>query len=105
MERAQLLYKEAGQERSALDLRLLKEIDLEREKIVAAGDGKQASRQSRLYSPISGTVTFVETLKPGDSVNAYQTIVTVADPSSMQLTYAAGGCEGFLAVEPACRSA
>ncbi|OZB91393.1 efflux transporter periplasmic adaptor subunit [Paenibacillus sp. XY044] len=88
VERAQLLYKQARDAGAgAVDLRL-KEIDLERERM-SLQEMKAKLGQSRLYAPVSGTVTFVEKLNAGDNVNAYQAIVTVSDPSKVQLTYVA----------------
>jgi len=38
-----------------------------------------------LTSGIDGEVVFTEDLKPGDAVDAYQTLVTVADPTQLRL--------------------
>ncbi|GIQ64509.1 macrolide-specific efflux protein MacA [Paenibacillus cisolokensis] len=88
VERAQLLYKQAESSgANEIDLRL-REIDLERElKSLKAMEDRLG--QARLVAPIPGVVIFVQTLNTGDSVGAYQPIVTVADPSRVQLTYVA----------------
>ncbi|BBI35339.1 efflux RND transporter periplasmic adaptor subunit [Cohnella abietis] len=39
----------------------------------------------QLYAGIDGQVTFVETLKAGDNVDAYQTLVIIADPSQLRI--------------------
>lgn len=98
LERAGLLYKEATMSgANETDLRL-REIDLEREKI-SYGAMEDRLSQAQLYASISGTVIFVESLKTGDGVNTYQSIITVADPSSMQLSYAAGNAKDLFPVE------
>lgn len=43
--------------------------------------------ESRLTSPISGTVVFVDDLSEGENVDAYHTVITVADPSKLLLQY------------------
>lgn len=98
VERAELLDKQARESgANATDLRL-RRIDLERERLVLASmETRFAS--ARLYSPINGTVIFVQTLNAGDGVAAYQPIVTVADPSSMQLTYTVADAKELIAVE------
>lgn len=99
VERVQLLYKQANLSgANETDLRL-REIDMERERITLGEMEKKLSK-ARLYSPISGTVTYVDSMKAGDYVNAFQPVVTVADPSSLQLTYAAGDAKNVSAVEP-----
>ncbi|THF74066.1 biotin/lipoyl-binding protein [Cohnella fermenti] len=99
VERAQLSYKSAKASGLEGDDLRYKEIDLERETLTLAALEQRLS-QSRLYSPFSGTVTYVDQLKEGDGVSAYQSIVTVADPASMQLTYIAGNAQDLLPVEP-----
>lgn len=98
VERAQLLYKQAeASGANATDLRL-RQIDYEREKI-SLDHMENKLAKARLYSPISGTVTYIQTLNTGDYINAYQPVVTVSDPSSLQLTYVAGDAGDLLPVE------
>ncbi|MFC5529483.1 efflux RND transporter periplasmic adaptor subunit [Cohnella yongneupensis] len=98
VERAELLYKQARLSgANETDLRL-REIDLERENI-SYGSMEDRLSQAQLYAPISGTVIFVDSLKTGDGVNTYQSIITIADPSSMQLSYAAGNAKDLSSVE------
>lgn len=66
----------------------LRELDLKREQM-SLDDMMKRLTKSRLYSPISGIVTFVEKMNAGDYVNAYQNLVSVADPAQLQLTYVA----------------
>jgi RND family efflux transporter MFP subunit len=98
VERVQLLYSEAVQDGVSGIVKRLKEIDLEREQMSLQAMESKLNK-SQLFSPISGTVIYVDSIKTGDRVNAFQTIVTVADPSSMQLTYAASDAKGVLGVE------
>jgi multidrug efflux pump subunit AcrA (membrane-fusion protein) len=88
VERKGLEYKKALIEGSGpIDLRL-REINLEQENMVL--DSMESRfEDSLLYSPITGIVTFVEKLDTGGYINAYQSIITVVDPTSMQLTYIA----------------
>ncbi|WP_407669626.1 efflux RND transporter periplasmic adaptor subunit [Paenibacillus kobensis] len=98
VERTKLLYKQAlAADASSTDIRL-REIDLEREQMsLDAMQGRLD--KSRLFAPISGTVTFVENLNAGDTVNAYQSIVTIADPSNLKLTYVAADSKELFAVK------
>lgn len=98
VERARLLYLEAKtSDASDTDLRL-REIDMERETLQQDNmENKLAS--SRLYAPISGVVIFAESLNEGEYVNAFQTIITVADPTDMQLTYVAAESKDLLPIE------
>ncbi|SFF08305.1 RND family efflux transporter, MFP subunit [Paenibacillus catalpae] len=98
VERVQLLYSEAVRDGASGTDKRLKEIDLEREQLSLQAMESRLHK-SQLFSPISGTIIFVDSIKTGDRVNAYQTIVTVADPSSMQLTYAASDAKDVLGVE------
>lgn len=98
VERVQLLYSEAVRDGASGTDKRLKEIDLEREQLSLQAMESRLHK-SQLFSPISGTVIFVDSIKTGDRVNAYQTIVTVADPVSMQLTYVASDAKDVLGVE------
>lgn len=42
---------------------------------------------TRVRAQISGTVTFVANVTPGDYVDAYRTLVTVSDPRELRLVY------------------
>ncbi|WP_180960471.1 efflux RND transporter periplasmic adaptor subunit [Neobacillus cucumis] len=44
---------------------------------------------SKIISPINGVVSYLSDLKPGDQVEAYQSIVQVADTTNLQLKYTA----------------
>jgi RND family efflux transporter MFP subunit len=98
VERTQLLYRQAKNNgANETDLRL-REIDMIREqKSLQAMKGRLDKAQ--LYAPISGVVIFVQALNTGDSVGAYQPIVTVADPRDVQLTYVASESKDLQALE------
>jgi len=99
VERTQLLYKQALSDdgANATDRRL-REIDLEREQKSLQAMERRLDK-ARLHATISGIVIFVQTLNTGDTVGAYQPIVTVADPDSVQLTYVASESADLLALE------
>ena len=48
---------------------------------------KTELQRARLVSPIDGQVVYVTNTKLGEYVNAYQTLVRVADPTQLQLRY------------------
>jgi len=98
-ERAQILFEQAV--RNGLtgpDLRL-HEIDLERERI-ALEELEDRLNRSRLVAPFDGVVTFVADIHPGETINAYQPLVTVSDPAQVQLTYVASSASELLGVHP-----
>ncbi|WP_171056410.1 efflux RND transporter periplasmic adaptor subunit [Paenibacillus sinopodophylli] len=81
--RAKLAYKQAklGEDSDAIDIAQLQmEIEaLKLERLMEAFNSKQ------LVAGIDGQVTFVEELKEGDFVEAYQTLVIVSDPSKLRV--------------------
>lgn len=98
VERARLLYKEArASGAGGVDLRL-REIDLEREQKMLESMETRLGK-ARLHATISGTVIFVASLKEGDTVGAFQPIVTIADPDSVQLTYVAAESKELFGLE------
>lgn len=44
-------------------------------------------QKTKLVSSISGIVTYMDTLKTGDPVTAYKSVITVSDPNKVQLVY------------------
>lgn len=98
VERAQLLYRQAKSSgANDTDLRL-REIDLERE-LKSLRMMVNRLDKAQLIASISGVVIFVQSLNTGDAVGAYQPIVTVADPGSVQLTYVAAESKELHALE------
>ncbi|WP_246066844.1 efflux RND transporter periplasmic adaptor subunit [Paenibacillus koleovorans] len=64
----------------------LKMIDVESAQIQM--DQLQAQlERTKLVSPLAGVITYLDASKPGDTITAYKTLVTVADPTQVQLVY------------------
>ncbi|MCX7711711.1 MAG: efflux RND transporter periplasmic adaptor subunit [Clostridia bacterium] len=78
-----LTPKEAQDMKTSLNLQ---QIDLENAKIELEEFNNQL-KKANMTSPIDGIITFIEDLKPGDSVEAYKKVVTVSDPSKLQIYY------------------
>lgn len=85
LQRAQINYERAvqGTDEYAKKLAAI-EVNVETTKLEAV---QKQLAASRLTAPVDGQVTFVETIKPGDSVEAYKPLVTVADPAKLQVVY------------------
>lgn len=90
LKRSQILYEDAklnyeimGGSRTSLDLA---ELDLETNRIKLERLRDELEK-SRIVSPIDGIVVYIAGIKQGDYVNAYQTVIRVADPTQLQLRY------------------
>ena len=59
-----------------------------------SGVQKQINR-SKLISSISGQVIFVDEINPGDRITTYKTVVTIADPSRLNLQYSGDKMDKF----------
>ncbi|MFD2370968.1 efflux RND transporter periplasmic adaptor subunit [Brevibacillus sp. GCM10020057] len=55
--------------------------------------------ETRLVSPIDGTVLFVSNVQVGDEVDAYQKLVTVGDPTKLHVLYSAPDKEALKDVQ------
>lgn len=98
VERAGIQYEQAV--RAGLtggDLRM-KEIDLERERLSLDALEQQLER-SRLTAPFDGEITYVADLSAGDAVVGYSTLVMLADPSQVRLTYSATSSTDLFSVQ------
>lgn len=73
-------------------------LDVKREELKLEELERQL-RNTTLVSKMGGVVTFVDTLKSGDPVTAFQTLVTVSDPTQMQLVYETASVETLTAVQ------
>jgi multidrug efflux pump subunit AcrA (membrane-fusion protein) len=51
--------------------------------------------KSRLISPVSGEIVFIDKLNVGDYVNARKTVITVEDPSKLSLQYTGDNASEF----------
>ncbi|WP_179089824.1 efflux RND transporter periplasmic adaptor subunit [Paenibacillus sp. FSL A5-0031] len=81
--KAKLSFKQAklGGDNDAIDIAKL-QMDIEQlklDRLTATFNSKQ------LVAEMNGQVTFVEDLKEGDFVEAYQTLVVISDPSQLRL--------------------
>jgi len=98
LKRSQILYEEAkanyeivGGSRTSLDLA---ELDVESNRL-RLEKLRSDLQKARLLSPIDGKVVYIANVKEGDYVNAYQTIVRVADPTQLQLRYSGDRADLF----------
>lgn len=48
---------------------------------------KAERSRAKLVAPVDGTVVYIAKVNAGDPISAYQTLVQIADPSSLQLSY------------------
>jgi RND family efflux transporter MFP subunit len=62
----------------------LMQLDMEAANI-QLDDLSKEQGESVLTAPIDGQVVFIEDVKSGDVVDAYKTLVTIADPSNLQI--------------------
>ena len=69
-------------------------IELEMEKMKLSNLYKELDK-SKLISEISGKVVYIKDIQQGDFVNAYDVIVTVADPKALQLMYSEAKVSDF----------
>ncbi|XEC96372.1 efflux RND transporter periplasmic adaptor subunit [Paenibacillus tarimensis] len=88
MERAQIEYRKMRTSDASADDVRLREIALEKENISLEAIEERFAR-SRLVSPMDGIITYLSEHAPGDSVTAYQPIVSIADPHAVELIYEA----------------
>lgn len=58
-------------------------------------DLKKEYEKAKLYSTISGDVVYVEPVNAGDYVNANKTLITIADPTKLQLIYKGDDSSNF----------
>lgn len=82
---------DGGGDRTELELAAL---DLEANKFRLESLQKELER-SRLVSTIDGEVVYITDIKLAEYINAYQTVVRVADPSQLQLQYSDDKASSF----------
>ncbi|AEE95646.1 efflux RND transporter periplasmic adaptor subunit [Mahella australiensis] len=51
--------------------------------------------RAKLLAPVNGTVVYIAKVNAGDPISAYQTLVQIADPSSLQLSYETNDASKF----------
>ncbi len=98
VKRSQLLYEDAktryeidGGSKTELEMAKL---DYESNQL-RLQNLKTELQKARLVSPIDGQVVYVTNTKLGEYVNAYQTVVRVADPAQLQLRYSQDKINSF----------
>jgi len=98
LKRAQILYDDAkarydivGGSRTELDMA---ELDFQTNQLKLEKLKSDLAR-ARLVSPIDGIVVYVNSIKQGEYVNPYQTVVRVADPKQLQLRYSGDRVANF----------
>ncbi len=98
LKRSQLLYEDAkaryeidGGSKTELDMAKL---DFESNQL-RLYNLKDELQKSRLVSPIDGQIVYVASTKLGDYVDAYQSIVRVANPAQLQLRYSQDKVNSF----------
>ncbi|NLD51087.1 MAG: efflux RND transporter periplasmic adaptor subunit [Clostridiaceae bacterium] len=64
----------------------LKKNDVKTARLALEGLRKDLEK-SRLLSPSDGVITYVDSLKEGEYVEAFKTVVSVAEPKNLQLKY------------------
>ena len=54
-----------------------------RKLVIQLDDLKKAYTESRVLSPIDGEVIYIADYQAGDYIDAYRTLVTIADPGKL----------------------
>jgi len=98
LKKAQLIYDSAktryeieGGSKSELEMA---ELEVESNQLRLNSLKKEYER-TKLTAAIDGEVVYITDIKLGEYVNAYQTIVRIADPSQLQLRYSADKVSNF----------
>lgn len=86
VEKARLTYNSTG---SAND-----RLSMEMEQNTLDEYARQLNN-SRIYAGMSGQVCYIQSLKPGDPVTAYKTIVKIIDPTQLCVQYSSSTMKSF----------
>lgn len=62
-------------------------------------DARAAVEGKTMRAQMTGRITFVDTAKPGDTVQANKTYVIISDPNSIRLAYTSGNTSDLLEVQ------
>ncbi|TNJ68131.1 efflux transporter periplasmic adaptor subunit [Paenibacillus hemerocallicola] len=62
-------------------------------------DARAAVEGKTMRAQMDGRITFVDTAKPGDTVQANKTYVIISDPNSIRLAYTSGNTSDLLEVQ------
>jgi len=98
MERTQLQFMQAVESGvTGINLRI-REIDLEKEQMSL--DSMEARLENtRIYAPMSGIVSFQDNKETNENVSAYEEILSIQDPTQVQLVYTASQSKDLLALQ------
>lgn len=88
VEQKQINYSDAVKHNNDKNTIRLYQIDLDREKLVLDSLVKEYNK-SLLFSPIAGVITYLSTIKPGQSVEAQVTIAVISNPNEVNFVYEA----------------
>ncbi len=86
VEKAQLTYNSTGSANDRLSL------EMEQNTL---DEYKRQLDNSRIYAGMSGQVCYIQSLKPGDPVTAYKTIVSIVDPALLCVQYSSSNMKSF----------
>lgn len=81
------LFNATTTEMSTDDIRL-RELDLKGERLIL-NSLEQEYNKALLFAPSDGIVTYVDSLRTGDGVEALRTVAVIADPNDVDLVYEA----------------
>lgn len=88
-----ILQTKKLQEDMAVDV-TMSDYDLQVAKIevqdtqLTLNDLKELYNRAKITSPFNGTVVYIDEIKEGDVIEAFKTVIQVADPKELQLVYA-----------------
>jgi RND family efflux transporter MFP subunit len=90
LEKARIILQEQKKSNAGDDLAVrLKTIDVQSAQIQMDLLQNQLNK-SKLFSPFDGVVSYISDVQKGDMIGAYQPVVTIQDPTKVQLLFEAG---------------
>jgi macrolide-specific efflux system membrane fusion protein len=82
-----------------IELNYLNQVEIKKNELALAElklkQLKEELELNKLGSPVSGIVTYISNIKEGDMVDAYTTVVTIADPTVLHLEYKGDSASDF----------
>lgn len=98
VEQRSIVYQDAVKQDSDKNAIRLAKIDLEAEQL-QLDDLQRQYAKAMLYAPAGGEVTYLNDIKPGEQVEANETIATISDPTHVNLVYDATDVSKIQAVK------
>lgn len=100
LKRAQMIYDEKleSEENAVQNSKSeaqMAALDLEAQRLRLEGL-RSDYEKAKIYSPINGTVDYIFSLKEGQYIDAYKTLIRIADIASLQLQYSEDKISDFL---------